>query len=284
MLNQIVTHTPLYLWVTHFRDLAFVMPFAFGMALLLLIITTMRKRRAEAEVQRLRRREDMAAAAQLLAEAKLLALQAQIEPHFLYNTLANVLGLIDTQPAQARYMLERFIDFLRSSLHPSRADGATVGAELDLAAAYLDLLAVRMGKRMRYRIEADDGARACGIAPMLIQPLVENAVVHGIEPKIEGGTIVVSARCDGPFLRIEITDDGVGIGNAHVRAGGGVGVANAKARALSVHGAGAQLQLLNNPGGGVIVRMRLPLLKVSTSTSHQLELRPALGCEKNPKS
>ncbi len=254
-------------YVAHFRDLAFVVPFAFGMAVLLLIMTTVGQRRAEAEVQKLRQREDMAATAQLLAEAKLRALQAQIEPHFLYNTLANVLGLIDSQPAQARHMLERFIDFLRASLHASRAASATVGAELDLAAAYLDVLAVRMGPRLQYRIEADAAARASGIAPMLIQPLVENAVMHGLEPKVEGGTIVVRAHIADGGLAIEIADDGVGIGNAPPRAGGGVGMANVKARALSVHGAGAQLQLLDNPGGGAIVRLLLPNLKVPSSTN-----------------
>ncbi len=254
-------------YVEHFRDLAFVVPFAFGMAVLLLIMTTVGQRRAEAEVQKLRLREDMAATAQLLAETQLRALQAQIEPHFLYNTLANVLGLIDTQPAQARHMLERFIDFLRASLHASRAASATVGAELDLAAAYLDVLAVRMGKRLQYRIEADDAARARTLAPMLIQPLVENAVMHGLEPKVEGGTIVLRAHSDGAVLSIEVVDDGVGIGNAPVRHGGGVGMANVKARALSVHGDGAQLQLLDNPGGGAIVRLRLPIFKVSSSTN-----------------
>jgi sensor histidine kinase YesM len=254
-------------YVEHFRDLAFAVPFAFGMAVLLLIMTTIGQRRAETEVQKLRQREDMAATAQLLAEARLRALQAQIEPHFLYNTLANVLGLIDTQPAQARHMLERFIDFLRASLHASRAASATVGAEFDLAAAYLDVLAVRMGKRLQYRIEADAAARASGIAPMLIQPLVENAVMHGLEPKVEGGTIVLRAHSDGAALSVEIVDDGVGIGNAPARSSGGVGMANVKARALAVHGDGAQLQLLDNPGGGAIIRLLLPNLKVSSSTN-----------------
>ena len=255
-------------YVQHFDELAPVVPFAFAIAVLLLIMTTAGQRRAEAEVQTLRQREDMAATAQLLAEAKLRALQAQIEPHFLYNTLANVLGLIDSQPAQARHMLERFIDFLRASLQASRAESATAGAELELAAAYLDVLAVRMGKRLRYRIEADDAARACTIAPMLIQPLVENAVMHGLEPKIEGGTIVVRAHVGGAGLSIEIVDDGVGIGNAPPRSGGGVGMANVKARALSVHGDGAQLQLLDNPDGGAIVRLLLPIsVKAPSSTS-----------------
>ena len=257
-------------YVAHFRELAPVVPFAFGMALLMLVLSTVGQRRAQAEVQMLRQREDMAATAQLLAEARLRALQAQIEPHFLYNTLANVLGLIDTQPAQARHMLERFIDFLRASLHASRAESATVGAELALAAAYLDVLAVRMGKRLAYRIEADEAVRASSIAPMLIQPLVENAVMHGLEPKLAGGVIVLRAHCDEAGLVIEIVDDGVGIGNAPARSGGGVGMANVKARALSVHGAAAQLQLVDNPGGGAIVRLLLPTpVKVPSSTNPQ---------------
>jgi len=256
-------------YIVHFEELAPVVPFALGMALLMLVMTTMGQRRAQAEVQRLRQREEMAATAQLLAEAQLRALQAQVEPHFLYNTLANVLGLIDTQPAQARHMLERFIDFLRASLDASRAASATVGAELDLAAAYLDVLAVRMGQRLRYCIEADDAARASPVAPMLIQPLVENAVMHGLEPKVEGGTIVLRAHVDSTGLVIEIRDDGVGIGNAPPRSGGGVGLANVKARALSMHGVAAQLQLTDNPGGGAIVRLLLPTTMVSSSTSPQ---------------
>lgn len=248
--------------------LLFVLAMSFGM----LILTTIARRRAQAEVLMLRQREDMAATAQLLAEARLRALQAQIEPHFLFNTLANVLGLMDSQPAQARHMLERFIDFLRASLHASRADHATVGAELNLTAAYLDVLAVRMGKRLQYRIEADDAVRTATIAPMLIQPLVENAVMHGLESSITGGTVTVRVHRDAAGLIIEVLDDGVGIGNAPPRTGGGVGMANVKARALAMHGTAAQLQLLDNPGGGAIVRLVLPLPNVSkepSSTSPQ---------------
>ena len=254
-------------YLAHLSDLAPIVPFALAMALLMLVLTGIGQRRAQAEVHMLRQREEFAATARLLAEARLRALQAQIEPHFLYNTLANVLSLIDTQPGQARHMLARFIDFLRASLQASRAESATVGAELDLAAAYLDVLTVRMGKRLRYRIEADDAARASTIAPMLIQPLVENAVMHGLEPKIAGGVIVVRVRVDAAGLVIEVQDDGVGIGNAPPRAGGGVGMANVKARALAVHGLAAQLQLIDNPDGGASVRLLLPTLaKVPSST------------------
>jgi CheY-like chemotaxis protein len=107
-------------------------------------------------------------------------------------------------------MLERLIDFLRASLSASRAEHTTVGAELELAAAYLDLLAVRMGARLRWRIEADE-FRNLALAPMLVQPLVENAIMHGLEPKIEGGELVVRARMLDGMLCVEVADDGIGL-------------------------------------------------------------------------
>ena len=247
-------------YLTRANYLVPLVPFAVASAALMFVIDRAGQRRASEALAAMRQREEIAAAAQLLAEARLRALQAQIEPHFLYNTLAGVLSLIDTQPARARHMLERFIDFLRASLHASRADEAKVGTELDLAAAYLDILKVRTGERLTYRIEATPAARAVAIAPMLIQPLVENAVMHGLEAKVDGGLIVLRAQVDDGMLCVDVIDDGVGIGNAPPRSGGGVGLANIKARIRSVHGAGAQLQLLDNPGGGALVRLLLPLL------------------------
>jgi signal transduction histidine kinase len=256
-------------YLQHAGALPRVLPFALVTAALMLAVSVVGSRRAQEELQQMRQRGEITAAAQLLTEARLRSLQAQIEPHFLYNTLANVLSLIDTQPAKARHMLERFIDFLRASLHASRAESATLGAELDLAAAYLDVLVVRMGQRLRYSIEADARARACPIAPMLLQPLVENAVMHGLEPNVAGGTIVLRAHCGDAGLLIEVADDGVGIGAAPPRAGGGVGLANVRARAHSLHGTTAQVQLLDNPDGGAIVRLLLPLNMVPPSTSPQ---------------
>jgi hypothetical protein len=212
-----------------------------------------------------RQQEQIATASRLLAEARLRALQAQIEPHFLYNTLANVLGLIDTRPAEARRMLERFIDYLRASLAASRAESATLGGELDQVSAYLDVLAVRMGARLRYRIDAAPACRALPIAPMLLQPLVENAVMHGIEPKLAGGEIVVRTRIDGDVLCIEVADSGLGLGTAPPRPGGGVGLANLRERVRQLHGAQARLQLFDNQPCGVTARLLLPLLVPSST-------------------
>jgi sensor histidine kinase YesM len=202
-----------------------------------------------------------------VAEARLRALQAQIEPHFLYNTLANVVSLIDSQPARARRMLERFIDYLRASLSASRAEHATLQGELDLAAAYLDVLGVRMEERLRWRFDRDPAASGLPLPPMLLQPLVENAIMHGIEPKLEGGEIVVRARVDDGMLCIEVADSGLGLRTAAPRPGGGVGLANLRERLRQLYGASAQLQLIENPAGGVTSRLLLPLL-VPSSTIH----------------
>ena len=224
------------------------------------------ERRLARETAAARQQEQIATASRLLAEARLRALQAQIEPHFLYNTLANVLSLIGTRPAQARHMLERFIDYLRASLAASRAESATLGDELDQVSAYLDVLAVRMGDRLRYRVETDAQCRALPIAPMLLQPLVENAVMHGIEPKLDGGEIVVRTRIDGANLCIEVADSGLGLGMAPPRPGGGVGLANLRERVRQLHGPQAHLQLFDNQACGVTARLLLPLLVPSSTT------------------
>ena len=242
---------------------------AFGLAIgvSILMVLVAGERRIERQTLEARRQEQMATTARLLAEAQLRALQAQIEPHFLYNTLANVVSLIDTQPTQARRMLERFIDYLRASLAASRAGSATLGAELDLAASYLDVLGVRMGERLRWRIEADAACRALPIAPMLIQPLVENAVMHGLEPKVDGGGIVLRAAVDAGVLRVEVRDSGRGLVAAPPRPGGGVGLSNLRERVRQLHGSSARLELLDNPGGGVIARLLLPLSQTEVTSS-----------------
>jgi signal transduction histidine kinase len=261
---------------------------AFGLcgAALMVAVLAAGERRIERETVAARHDAQTAATAQLLAEARLRALQAQIEPHFLYNTLANVVSLIGPQPDKARYMLERFIDFLRASLDASRADQATLGRELDLLAAYLDVVAVRMGPRLRYRLAVADACRTLPIPPMLLQPLVENAVMHGIDPLLEGGELVLRADIADGNLRIEVSDNGRGLldtenrghttvfkkpgsdpGFGSPRAGGGLGLSNLRARLHSLHGDSAQLQLLENQPRGLTVRLLLPLPTVPSSTS-----------------
>ncbi len=247
-------------YLTRGAALTPLLPFALLTGVFMVGVFVLGERRIASETLILRQSEQMASAAQMIAEARLRSLQAQIEPHFLYNTLANVVGLIDTRPAQARHMLERFIDYLRASLDASRADNATLGAELDLAAAYLDVLAVRMGPRLRYRIDVDDACRNLVIAPMLLQPAVENAVTHGLEPKVEGGDIVLRARRADQQLWIEVSDTGVGLSGAPPRPGGGVGLSNLRARLRSLYGSAATVQLLENQPCGITLRIVMPVL------------------------
>jgi sensor histidine kinase YesM len=235
-------------------------------AFLLYMVRGVAERRAARDVAAAQQKEFAAASARMLAEARLRALQAQIEPHFLYNTLANVVSLIGPQPAQAQHMLERFIDYLRASLAASRSEDATLASELTLIAAYLDVLAVRMGERLRYRIEVPDELRQFRIAPMLLQPVVENAIAHGLEPKVEGGEILVSARLEGEHVAIRISDTGVGLNEAAPRKpGGGVGMSNLRERLRSLYGSGAKVELLENQPCGMTVRLMLPL-KVSPTS------------------
>lgn len=237
-----------------------VLLFAVVVALVMIILLGSGERRLRTEALLARQQAELAEAARQLAEARLRALQAQIEPHFLYNSLANVVGLIGPAPEQARHMLERFIAYLRASLDASRAERATLGSEIDLIATYLDVLQLRMGARLRYRIDVPDDLRQLPIPPLLLQPLVENAIAHGLEPKVAGGCLVLIASRARARVIIDVRDTGVGLrGDGSSRKpGGGVGLGNLRARLASLYGAAACVQLLENQDGGLTARLVLP--------------------------
>ena len=197
------------------------------------------------------------------ATAELKALRAQVEPHFLYNTLSNVVSLIDREPATARHMTERLIGYLRHTLDASRRDNATVGDELNIIADYLEILRLRMGERLWYVIDANDAARALPLSPMLLQPLVENAIKHGLEPKIEGGSITVAAVVHEGLLQIRVEDTGLGFGVATDTAGSGSGLANVRARLKALYGDAAKLTIEQPPTGTLIV-ISLPIKSDTT--------------------
>lgn len=193
-------------------------------------------------------------------EAQLRMLQAQIEPHFLYNTLANAVGLIQPAPERARLLLERLIDYLRATLAASRDHDTPLQREIDAITAYLELMKLRMGERLRYRIELADAVARLPVPPMLLQPVVENAISHGLEPKIEGGEIVLAAQAEAGQLRITISDTGVGLRpDAPRKPGGGVGLGNLRERLAALYGKDGSLRIAGNAGGGVSVTLCLPL-------------------------
>ncbi len=196
-----------------------------------------------------------------VTEAQLRLLQAQIEPHFLFNTLANVQSLMDHDVAKAKQMLLSFTDYLRSSLGTLRNEQSTLAHELDLARNYLQLLQGRMADRLKFSIDADAASQAQPLPPLLLQPLIENAVVHGLEPSIEGGTVSISARVQQRQLVIEVRDDGRGLGvpqRLGARQGAGLALANIRERLAARYGPAATLEVVAaNPG--TLARLVLPL-------------------------
>jgi sensor histidine kinase YesM len=208
-------------------------------------------RLAQAEADRERERTRVVELERQALDAQLRTLQAQIEPHFLFNTLANVVCQIDTAPANARLMLERLIDLLRASLAATRATFSTLGQEAALIAAYLDILQIRMGPRLRYSVDIPPALADLKVPPLSIQPLVENAIRHGLEPKLAGGTVSIVARAHDGTLQIDVVDNGLGFAPQN---GGGVGLTNLRQRLTSLYGAAAHVTVEElNPGTRVRV-------------------------------
>ncbi|UUX94701.1 sensor histidine kinase [Aquabacterium sp. J223] len=202
----------------------------------------------------------LAAAQRDAAEAQLKLLQAQLEPHMLFNTLANLRVLIGLDPPRAQAMLDRLIAFLRATLAASRSERHALAAEFERLADYLALMQVRMGDRLAVRFDLPDELRGQPVPPLLLQPLVENAVVHGLEPKVEGGRIELSARRQDGMLQLSVRDTGVGLGQAPSSDGTRFGLDQVRQRLQSLYGPAASfdLQAAADAPGGTLAVIRLP--------------------------
>ncbi|MBE0620367.1 MAG: histidine kinase [Burkholderiales bacterium] len=203
-------------------------------------------------------REQLADNERVAAEARLKLLQAQIEPHFLFNTLANLQALIGSDPARAQAMLGHLDAYLRATLASTRKDHGTLAEEFALLRGYLEILAIRMGPRLSYTLDLPHALTAARVPPMLLQPLVENAIKHGLEPKINGGKLRVAASAEGKQLVLVVEDDGLGFGAAST-SGTGVGLEHVKERLAAVYGEAAKAEIGENAGGGVRIVLRMPL-------------------------
>jgi sensor histidine kinase YesM len=195
------------------------------------------------------------AAERATAQANLRALQAQIEPHFLFNTLANVVGLIHSQPDTAKLMLEKFIAYLRASLAATREQGTTLDNEFRLMANYLAILQIRMGDRLQVEIDLPAELASQPLPSMLLQPLLENAIKHGLEPKVDGGSIALQARRDDDALRISVADTGLGFRDATVS---GLGLRNVRERVDKLYDGRATLTIEENQPCGTRVILIIP--------------------------
>jgi sensor histidine kinase YesM len=190
-------------------------------------------------------------------EAQLRLMQAQIEPHFLFNTLANVQSLIDFDPGRAKAMLEGFTDYLRASMAPMRSETTTLAQEFAMLEAYLGLMQLRMGPRLRFALTLPADLAGARLPPLLVQPLIENAIHHGLEPCVDGGEVRVSASREGEQLCITVADDGRGLG-ASTRKGNGLALGNIRDRLAGRWGERATLTLAAREGGGTLAQLRFP--------------------------
>lgn len=199
-----------------------------------------------------------------LTEAKLKVLQAQVEPHFLFNTLANVQALTEVDPVAANKMVGHLIQYLRSSLPRMRQTVSTVAQEIELVVAYLNILKMRMGERLSFSIEVSEAAQSVSFPPMMLPSLVENAIKHGLEPQREGGSIEIVAKVVGTQLLLSVADTGRGLSSAGETVGG-VGLTNIRERLAALYGDEAKLTLEQRAEKGVIATIALPVAGVTAA-------------------
>jgi sensor histidine kinase YesM len=188
-------------------------------------------------------------------EARLQLLHAQIEPHFLFNTLASVKRLQATDPVQGRELVRNLRQYLTVAIPRGRENEVTLGEEVALAQAWLEILQVRMGSRLRIEVGVAAGLNDALIPPLMLGTLVENAVKHGIAPRASGGSVRIEAAREQETLLLRVIDDGVGF-RAH--SGRGVGLANTRARLQAMFGERAGLGIRGNPQGGVTAEVWVP--------------------------
>lgn len=203
--------------------------------------------------------EQLAATAQRDAsQAQLQLLSSQLEPHMLFNTLANAHALIDTEPARAQQMLEALSELLHASMQTGEQSLVTLQQEFTLVEQYLKLMAIRMGPRLRQSLVLPADLQGARLPPLSLQPLVENAVRHGLDARAEGGSITVTARREGAHVVVDVLDDGQGLSVADPFAAGRIGLANLRQRLAYAFGDDAGFTLVDHAPHGVRATVRIP--------------------------
>ena len=235
---------------------------AFIMGLCVSLFFMLKFREAWARAQMLKAEADRTQLSKQAIEAELKLMQAQVEPHFLFNTLASVQYLIETDPPQAAKLLNHLLSYLRAAVPQLRTASATLGQELALADAYLSVLRMRMGQRLVYDIVASDELRAHPFPPALLITVVENAVTHGIEPQAEGGSIRIEALRAGERLVVSVIDTGRGLSANAATAGNGVGLANVRERLAALFDGRGRFTLEDVAPHGVRATIEVPFAPV----------------------
>jgi sensor histidine kinase YesM len=214
------------------------------------------KRRADLTASEATKRAESEQLERTVVEARMEALQAQIEPHFLFNTLASIDQLILTDPPRASRMQQSLIRYLRSAM-PQMRDGsrATLGQQVNLCSAFLEIMSVRMEGRLQPVVSVPEGLKSAVFPSMMLQTLVENAIKHGLEPKAEGGRLEISAEIVDGQLAVHVLDNGIGF---MPKAEGGVGLANVRERLKALYNSRAELIISVPPAGGTCATIKVP--------------------------
>ncbi len=203
--------------------------------------------------------QKVAEAKHLAAESRLKLLETQLEPHMLFNTLANLRVLIALDPHRAQDMLDRMVAYLRATLSASRASNHALQLEFDRLRDYLELMTVRMGPRLHYELDLPADLAGENVPALLLQPLVENSIKHGLEPKVDGGTITVRARRAGNnMLSLEVSDTGVGFDTTGPSSSG-FGLAQVHERLAAAYENLGRVEQTSTPGQGTTTLLYLPL-------------------------
>ncbi|MBI3147498.1 MAG: histidine kinase [Betaproteobacteria bacterium] len=228
------------------------------------------KRRADVAAREASERADHESLERRLAEAELAAMQAQIEPHFLFNTLGSIEALIELDPPRAARTQRSLIEYLRAAM-PQMRDGGTsgtLGRQLELSRAFLEIMKVRMEERLEYRLVVSEGLSSAEFPPMMLQTLVENSIKHGLEPKAAGGRIEISAEVAHGRLRVSVADTGVGMADpSRATAGDGIGLTNVRERLKLLFGDQASLSFDAPTEGGTRAVIELPYRSLSPATA-----------------
>lgn len=238
----------------------FVAAFIIGYPISLIYFFKRREARAVAAMHKAEAERHLLSKQAVEAELKLM--QAQVEPHFLFNTLASVQYLTETDPPKAGALLGHLIDYLRAALPQLRAHSSTLAREVALAEAYLRILAMRLGPRLRFAIDVPAELRDHAFPPNLVISLVENAIRHGIEPSREGGAITLAAKRDGDALVVSVTDTGCGLGGS-ANPGQGVGLGNVRDRLAALYGERGRFRLEPVSPRGARAVLSLPFEGIS---------------------
>ena len=229
--------------------------FVLGLLGSLMVQVRLREARSKEELHRAETERHLLAKHAVESELKLM--QAQVEPHFLFNTLASVQFLTETDPAQASRMLGHLLQFLRAALPQLRSASTTLRQEIELAEAYLNVLRMRMGSRLDFVIDLPLALRDHPFPPVLLISVVENAVTHGLEPQAAGGTITIAARREGDRLVVTVTDTGAGL-SGETRPGGGVGLTNVRERLAALFGVRGRFTLEDVAPHGARASVEIP--------------------------